>query len=639
MAATILCVDADRQLLQIVEKALAGNGFHALVAHDGENALAILREERPDFVVLDLAIPRRNGFDVLQEIRSLPDPIGQVPVWLTCVGRPSPAHQDRANRLGALGLEPKPIPLERLLERLRENLKPAPPSAGDVVRVRRQQLRLEGDLCEVGFPNLLHHLHGLRATGVLMIRSGKKRKAIQLRDGYPVAVKSNLVNECLGNYLVRSGKLPREALLESLARMKKGEGLQGQILVAMDVITDDEISAALREQAREKLFEVFSWADGRFKLELGRRLRSPNALALETSPANIVLEGARRRTPLELVERVLARNAGLYVRRSQSPFYRFQEVDLCPEEQALFAELDGSRTLGEIAPRDERMRRTLYGMLAAELLELRGEISRDSEPVSPPRARDEMSRAGAASEERRLRTELAAMAQQLRASNYFEMLGVSESASALAVESAYETLVERVHPDRFVGFSSAVRQLADEVFRLLSRAHTTLLDAKARKQYLADRKRQKKSAADRAQASRAVEAEMEFQLGETLLRQRDYPRALAHFGKAHEAAPEEGEYLAHYAWCLHRCHPEDDSMLQEALCHLKRAVKLAPDHEKPYFFLGRLFKVAGDVQAAESMFTRAVQIRPDYVDAIHELRLADARPEKDRGLLARLFGR
>jgi hypothetical protein len=39
------------------------------------------------------------------------------------------------------------------------------------------------------------------------------------------------------------------------------------------------------------------------------------------------------------------------------------------------------------------------------------------------------------------------------------------------------------------------------------------------------------------------------------------------------------------------------------------------------------------------MFTRAVQIRPDYVDAIHELRLADARPEKDRGLLARLFGR
>jgi cytochrome c-type biogenesis protein CcmH/NrfG len=80
-------------------------------------------------------------------------------------------------------------------------------------------------------------------------------------------------------------------------------------------------------------------------------------------------------------------------------------------------------------------------------------------------------------------------------------------------------------------------------------------------------------------------------------------------------------------------------MLQEALCHLKRAVKLAPDHEKPYFFLGRLFKVAGDVQAAESMFTRAVQIRPDYVDAIHELRLADARPEKDRGLLARLFGR
>jgi CheY-like chemotaxis protein len=638
MAATILCVDADRQLLQIVEKAFAGEGYRALVAHDGEHALEIVREERPDLVVLDLAIPKRNGFDVLQEIRHLPDPVGQVPVWLTCVGRPSPAHLDRANRLGALGLEAKPIPLERLLARVRENLKPAPPSSGGVARIRRQQLWLEGDLGEVGFPGLLHHLHGLRATGVLMIRSGKKRKAIQLRDGYPVAVKSNLVNECLGNYLVRTGKLPREALQESLARMKKGEGLQGEILVAMNVITDVEISAALREQAREKLFEVFAWTDGRFKLELGRRLRSPNALALDTSPANIVLEGARRRTPLELVERVLARNAGRYVRRSQSPFYRFQEVDLCPEEQELLAGLDGSRTLGEVVPHDERMRRTLYGLLAAELLELCGEISHDRTPASPPRNRDEASLATTADEERRLRTELAAMAQQLRASNYFGMLGVSESTSALAIESAYEKRVERVHPDRFAGFSSAVRQLADEVFGLLSRAHATLLDPKARKLYLAGRKQQKKSAADRVRASRAVEAEMEFQQGETLLRQRDYARSLAHFGKAHEAAPEEGEYLAHYAWCLHLCHPEDDSMLQEALCHLKRAVKLARDHEKPYFFLGRLLKVAGDAQAAESMFTRAVQIRPDYVDAIRELRLADARPEKGRGLLARLFG-
>ena len=639
MAATVLCVDADRQLLQLVGKALAGEGYRSLVAHDGEQALAIVREECPDLVVLDLMLPRRNGFDVLQEIRSLPDPIGQVPVLLTCGGRPTRAHHERANRLGAQGLEAKPIPLEQLLCRVRENLKVAPPPARSAGRVRRQKPGLGGDLGEVDFPNLLHHLHGLRATGVLMIRSGKKRKAIQLRDGYPVAVKSNLVNECLGNYLVRTGKLTREALLESLTRMKRGEGLQGQILVAMDVITDEEIAAALREQARAKLFEVFAWREGSFKLELGRRLKSANALALETSPANIMLEGARGRTPLDRVEMVLARHTSRYVRRSRNPFYRFQEVDLSPEEQALLAGLDGTRTLGEVAPPDERMRRTLYGLLAAELLELRSESSHEIEAPIPQCAGSGAGPANTAGEERRLRTELAAMAQQLRARNYFGMLGVSESASAVELGSAYERLAQRVHPDRFLGFSTAVRQLADEVFQLLSRAHMTLSDAKARRQYLAGRKKQKRGEVDRARAGRAVEAEMEFQLGETLLRQRDYQRALAHFGKAHEAAPEEGEYLAHYGWCLHLCHPDDASMLEESLCHLKRAVKLARDHEKPYLFLGRLFRVAGDGEAAASMFTRAVQIRPDYVDAIRELRLVDARPEKERGLLAWIFGR
>ena len=85
MTATVLSVDADRQLLQIVEKALVGEGYRSLVAHDGVQALAIVRDECPDLVVLDLMIPRRNGFDVFGEIgaacrgpRGLVNPSGKL---------------------------------------------------------------------------------------------------------------------------------------------------------------------------------------------------------------------------------------------------------------------------------------------------------------------------------------------------------------------------------------------------------------------------------------------------------------------------------------------------------------------------------------------------------------------------------
>jgi tetratricopeptide (TPR) repeat protein len=112
-----------------------------------------------------------------------------------------------------------------------------------------------------------------------------------------------------------------------------------------------------------------------------------------------------------------------------------------------------------------------------------------------------------------------------------------------------------------------------------------------------------------------------------------------HYGKAVEHNPEEGEYHAHYGWCLHLIHPDDSAMIGEAIEHVRRGIKLARDHEKPYLFLGRLYKVLGRGKAAEKMFTHAVQIRPDSVEAMRELRLLNMRRNKNKGLIGRLLRR
>ena len=535
-------------------------------------------------------------------------------------------------------------PLADLLATVKEHVKASTPLARRVAG-RREGVRVEGDLAEVEFPYLLHHLHGLRATGVLMISSGKKKKAIQLSDGYPVAVKSNLVNECLGNHLIRTGKLSAEAVQESLDRMQKGEGLQGQILVAMDVITEEEITAALREQAESKLYEIFEWKRGSFKLEIGSRLKRGNTLALDTSPANVILEGVRYWTPRAQVEAFLARNGHRPVRRNESDFYRLQEVDLSKVEQALVESLDGSRTLAELVGDDDPMQRTLYGLSAAELVALDGEAAdlgtaaARTTTATVEAAREPKRAPNGPDDDRQLRSDLAAMAERLRGKSYFEMLGVDEDATAPQIESAYERLAKQAHPDRYNNASKAVRQLAEEVFQLLSRARDALSDPKRRKEYERERKKGEKTAAAQAKNQRAIQAEVEFQHGESLLRQRDYERALAHFARAREASPRDGEYLAHYAWCFYLCNPDNATVVQESLAHMKRAVKLARDQEKPYLFLGRLCKVVGDGAGAEQMFTRAVQIRPDCVEAMRELRLINMRKDKGRGLIGRLLRR
>jgi CheY-like chemotaxis protein len=644
---TILCADDDRQFSRIIDKALSGAGYRVICAHDGDEALEALRSGEVDLAMLDLWLPRLDGFSLLESLRRLPEPAASTPALLMSGTRPTSEASERAQRLAAAALLTKPIPLDDLLELVNRELKvEVSPAAGrqdGAESASRKAPKLAGSFKELPFPHLLHQLHGLRATGVLLLESGKKRKAIQLRDGYPVAAKSNLVNECLGNLLVRRGKLDTETLQESLRRVKRGEGLQGEILVAMQVLTEEEIPVALREQAEEKVREVFSWKAGRFRFEIGGRLKRGTSLALEGSPASLIVAGVRSAYPLSRIDRFFARHGKRSLMRAESPFNRFQDVELSPAEEAALSGLQGGpRPLSEFVHLDEPLRRTLYGLIVTGLLELRDADAAPASQADPEQSFSEGIATAPAMDpaaERVLRTDLAATAERLRRQDPFAALGVSDGAGEEEVLVAYEEQARRCHPDRFRGASSAVRQLADEVFQLLTNAHDLLTDPARREEYeraqQRDQRREREREADRS----ALEAEMEFQTGEARLRQRDYEGALACFGAALTGFPEEGEYHALYGWCLYLCNPDDTVMVQEAIEHVKRGVKLAHDREKPYLYLGRLYKVIGRGAAAEKMFTRALEISPECVEALRELRLINLRREKGKGFIGRLLRR
>jgi CheY-like chemotaxis protein/curved DNA-binding protein CbpA len=640
---SVLCVDDDRNLCEILSKTLAGEGYEVRTAHDGEAALSRLREGPADLVLLDLLLPKRDGFSVLEVLRAGPAPLSTVPVVLISGCSRTPQYVERANALGVAEFLTKPVPLEALLEvtarhaRRRRSV----PRAGRTAAASAKPLA--GELSDVAFPALLHHLHGLRANGVLHLVSGKKKKAIALRDGHPVAVKSNLVIECLGNLLVRMGQISPEDMAESLRRVKRGEGLQGDILVAMQLLSVEDVAAALVAQAEEKLFEIFEWPSGSFRWDTGARLDGGNALAVEKSAANMILDGVRQRVPIEQVDALLEARAHLFVAQGESPFYRFQEIDLDPAEQLLLRALDGTMRLRDLGDQGESIRRTLYGLLVTEMLELREQAS-PTQPAAAPHSASTVKapRAVEGSEdpaESELRTELAQMADRLRGKNYFEVLGVPESVSDDGVRRAYVELAKKTHPDRYSSASDAVRRLSEEIFGLVSKAHETLAESRRRNEYLLEQRRGQRAAAELEEGQRAVQAELQFQQGEVKLKRRDFPGALECFKWAVKLYPEEGEYHAHLGWAKYLAEPNDRSVLKEALEHVKKGAKLAPDREKPYLFLGRLYQAAGRADIAQKMFARCVQIKSDCVEALRELRLMQMRREKEKGLIGRLLRR
>ena len=84
--ATILIVDDDAEIRDLLSLTLQVDGFRILAASDGETGLAMARAERPDLVLLDWSMPRRNGLEVCQALRADPDPkLREVPVVMLTV--------------------------------------------------------------------------------------------------------------------------------------------------------------------------------------------------------------------------------------------------------------------------------------------------------------------------------------------------------------------------------------------------------------------------------------------------------------------------------------------------------------------------------------------------------------------------
>ena len=70
MAQRILVVDDDKQIARLVQSYLEKAGYTILTAYDGEDAMRVIRRERPDLIVLDLMLPKRDGYEITKWLRA-----------------------------------------------------------------------------------------------------------------------------------------------------------------------------------------------------------------------------------------------------------------------------------------------------------------------------------------------------------------------------------------------------------------------------------------------------------------------------------------------------------------------------------------------------------------------------------------
>ena len=109
----ILIVDDSISIRKVLGNFITANGWNPIVANDGVDALEKLRAKEPDLILLDIEMPRMNGFEVLQYLQSQ-SKYRAIPV-LMLTSRSAGKYRDKASDLGASGFVTKPFNDEELL--------------------------------------------------------------------------------------------------------------------------------------------------------------------------------------------------------------------------------------------------------------------------------------------------------------------------------------------------------------------------------------------------------------------------------------------------------------------------------------------------------------------------------------------
>ncbi len=112
----ILIVDDEENLRIALECLLRQNGYQVSMAEDGEAALQALDTARPDLVLLDVIMPKRNGFEVCEMVRARPEWQALKIVFLTAKARE--IERTKGLALGANAYITKPFAAQELLQEL-----------------------------------------------------------------------------------------------------------------------------------------------------------------------------------------------------------------------------------------------------------------------------------------------------------------------------------------------------------------------------------------------------------------------------------------------------------------------------------------------------------------------------------------
>jgi len=549
---------------------------------------------------------------------------------------------------------------------------------------------MSGDLAEGTVARLLREAYVGRMNGQLHLARGEERHSLRFRRGHIVNATTNVLQERLGEMLVRRGLLSADDLVRATAIVVRDKQRLGHVLSELGLIDRSGLEDAIAFHVHEMLTKVFSWDEGTFEFE-AEDDRPGVEVTLKLSTGELILEAVQAIRDPDVVRYSLG-DRDRVLAPSSDPLLRFQQLTLSPADGYVLSRVDGTTSANEIvqlvALPTEAVERSLLGLLSTGLIEYVAGSKRPrpdtraskpataaapartpaappegpapspspaerpapvSAPGPPPGAPEDGS-----SERRR---EIVDAFEGLKTRNLYEVLGVARSATDAEIKDAYFRLAKRFHPDAHHSGSLAdLRDSLEAVFIRLGEAYETLRDPRRRGDY-EHRLGRVVSAGPAPGAARgdltapapeappdpeaeAARAEYDLRRAAKLFEMEKYWDAIQLLEPAiDKLAPRlrsRGRVL------LARCDLKNPKWAKRAEELLLVTTREEPKATDAWALLGQLYAEKGLHSRAQSMYRKVLELSPEHEEALKfmaALPPADAKDPDDppSGLLRKLF--
>jgi CheY-like chemotaxis protein/tetratricopeptide (TPR) repeat protein len=610
-SAHVLVIEDNPRIGDKLIEILRGAGFEATLARDGVAGQRAFAALRPDLVLVEHLVPGIEGGRLVDRVRQVDE---EVPI---VVMADSGRAQTRFLQHGPgfiQGFLIKPFRVPELLAAIEGALGGRDPGP---LPDATAPLTLEGVLGPDDLGRVLVTLLRRAAIGVLRLQKDGARRDVYILNGLPVFAESNLLSETFGRYLRARGTID-ELQYRAVRRYMEAHGVrQGEALVALEILNNQEVYGLLRGQVRERVARCFTWDGAEYAFFEDARFLD-DKLMFPMNPLALVVEGVlRRRTPQELQawfdahrdEEVhatdVARELGTFLDRLQrdpplstllaaAPTVGALAAGMHLVEPRVAAVIEALRAAEAVVLADDPLpaSATLPAGPAGEFV-LESVEQLDPERDLPVVAPDPVG-------EQVLSRYLAA-----RGGDHYTVLGLGRHADEQAIEAAYLEMSRAYHPDRFTDHPDPdVRMRAKEVFIKVGQAFGVLSDPRQRETY---RRRLEEQATVSGQR---FAAEDELNQGEARLAAGDAAGARLCFARAHAEAPGEPLFAAWLGYATFLAARDEDER-EEGETLLKEAIGRDPSLDVGHELLALLYRASGRGRDAASLAERAAHLRAE----------------------------